>query len=108
MNELDRYTRSWGATAVPFGPLSETQWVSIPAQQRAFTLVGPERGVARGHALKRKQWYGQIHLGRPLGASTGEPALYSGQPDPGDLEQQWTLSQSGPGPGQAGQHASRT
>ena len=39
MNELDRYTRSWGATAVPFGPLSETQWVSIPAQQRAFTLL---------------------------------------------------------------------
>src|ERR1051326_435005 len=39
MNELDRYTRSWGATAVPFGPLSETQWGSIPAQQRAFTLL---------------------------------------------------------------------
>ena len=39
MNELDRYTRSWGATAVPFGPLCETQWVSIPAQQRAFTLL---------------------------------------------------------------------
>ena len=39
MNELDCYTRSWGATAVPFGPLSETQWVAIPSQQRAFTLL---------------------------------------------------------------------
>ena len=39
MNELDLYTRRWGATAVPFGPLSESQWVSIPAQQRALTLL---------------------------------------------------------------------
>jgi type II secretory pathway predicted ATPase ExeA len=39
MNELDRYVRSWGATAVPFGPLSDTQWVAIPAQQRALTLL---------------------------------------------------------------------
>jgi hypothetical protein len=38
MNELDRYARSWGATAVPFGPLCETQWVSIPSQQRAVSL----------------------------------------------------------------------
>jgi hypothetical protein len=33
MNDLERYTRSWGATAVPFGPLSDTQWVDIPSQQ---------------------------------------------------------------------------
>jgi type II secretory pathway predicted ATPase ExeA len=39
MNELERYVRSWGATAVPFGPLSDTQWVTIPAQQRALTLL---------------------------------------------------------------------
>ena len=39
MNELDRYARSWGATAVPFGPLSETQWISIPSQQRALSLL---------------------------------------------------------------------
>jgi type II secretory pathway predicted ATPase ExeA len=39
MNELDRYARSWGATAVPFGPLSESQWVSIPSQQRALSLL---------------------------------------------------------------------
>ena len=39
MNELERYTRSWGATAVPFGPLSDTQWVSISSQQRAWTLL---------------------------------------------------------------------
>jgi general secretion pathway protein A len=39
MNELERYTRSWGATAVPFGPLSETQWISIPSQQRAWALL---------------------------------------------------------------------
>lgn len=39
MNELDRYVRSWGATAVPFGPLCDPQWVAIPAQQRALTLL---------------------------------------------------------------------
>ena len=39
MNELDRYARTWGATAVPFGPLSDTQWVAIPSQQRATSLL---------------------------------------------------------------------
>ena len=39
MNELDRYARSWGATAVPFGPLSDTQWIAIPSQQRAVNLL---------------------------------------------------------------------
>jgi type II secretory pathway predicted ATPase ExeA len=39
MNDLELYTRTWGATAVPFGPLSETQWVVIPSQQRAVTLL---------------------------------------------------------------------
>ena len=39
MNELDRYARSWGATAVPFGPLSDTQWMAIPSQQRAVSLL---------------------------------------------------------------------
>ncbi|MBL9169168.1 MAG: AAA family ATPase [Verrucomicrobiales bacterium] len=39
MNELELYARSWGATAVPFGPLSDHQWVSIPSQQRALSLL---------------------------------------------------------------------
>jgi type II secretory pathway predicted ATPase ExeA len=39
MNELDRYARSWGATAVPFGPLSDAQWIAIPSQQRALSLL---------------------------------------------------------------------
>ena len=39
MNELEVYARSWGATAVPFGPLSEVQWVNIPSQQRALSLL---------------------------------------------------------------------
>lgn len=39
MNELDRYARSWGATAVPFGPLSDNQWMAIPSQQRALNLL---------------------------------------------------------------------
>lgn len=39
MNELDRSARSWGATAVPFGPLSEAQWIAIPSQQRATSLL---------------------------------------------------------------------
>jgi len=39
MNELELYTRNWGATAVPFGPLSELQWINIPSQQRALSLL---------------------------------------------------------------------
>lgn len=39
MNELDALARAWGATAVPFGPLSELQWVQIPSQQRALSLL---------------------------------------------------------------------
>ena len=39
MNELDRYARSWGATAIPFGPLSDTQWIPIASQQRAWSLL---------------------------------------------------------------------
>lgn len=50
MNELELYTRSWGATAVPFGPLSETQWVSIPSQQRALTLLN-QTAALRGVML---------------------------------------------------------
>ncbi len=39
MNELELYARSWGATAVPFGPMSDNQWVGIPSQQRAVSLL---------------------------------------------------------------------
>lgn len=39
MNELEAYARNWGATAVPFGPLSDLQWVNIPSQQRALSLL---------------------------------------------------------------------
>ena len=50
MNELELYTRSWGATAVPFGPLSDTQWVDIASQQRAFTLLN-QTAALRGVML---------------------------------------------------------
>jgi len=50
MNELERYTRSWGATAVPFGPLSDSQWVEIPSQQRAVTLLN-QTAALRGVML---------------------------------------------------------
>lgn len=50
MNDLERYTRSWGATAVPFGPLSDSQWVEIPAQQRALTLLN-QTAALRGVML---------------------------------------------------------
>ncbi len=50
MNDLELYTRSWGATAVPFGPLSETQWVTIPSQQRAVTLLN-QTAALRGVML---------------------------------------------------------
>jgi type II secretory pathway predicted ATPase ExeA len=39
MNELEAWARAWGATAVPFGPLSELQWVEVPSQQRARSLL---------------------------------------------------------------------
>jgi type II secretory pathway predicted ATPase ExeA len=39
MNELEALARAWGATAVPFGPLSDLQWVEIPSQQRALSLL---------------------------------------------------------------------
>ncbi len=50
MNELDRYARTWGATAVPFGPLSDTQWMAIPSQQRAITLLD-QTAALRGAML---------------------------------------------------------
>ena len=50
MNELELYARSWGATAVPFGPLSELQWVSVPAQERATTLLN-QTAALRGLPL---------------------------------------------------------
>ena len=34
MNELDRYARSWGATAVPFGPLFDTLTARFPTALR--------------------------------------------------------------------------
>ena len=50
MNELDRYARSWGATAVPFGPGSDTQWIAIPSQQRALSLLD-QTAALRGAML---------------------------------------------------------
>jgi type II secretory pathway predicted ATPase ExeA len=50
MNELELYARTWGATAVPFGPLSETQWISIPSQQRAWSLLN-QTAALRGVML---------------------------------------------------------
>jgi len=50
INELELYARSWGATAVPFGPLSEMQWVSIPSQQRAVSLLN-QTAALRGAML---------------------------------------------------------
>jgi type II secretory pathway predicted ATPase ExeA len=50
MNDLELYTRTWGATAVPFGPLSDTQWVAIPSQQRAVTLLN-QTAALRGVML---------------------------------------------------------
>lgn len=50
MNELEVYARTWGATAVPFGPLSELQWVSVPAQERALSLLN-QTAALRGVML---------------------------------------------------------
>ena len=61
MNELEVYARSWGATAVPFGPVSEVQWVSIPSQQRALSLLN-QTAALRGVML--------LSGGNGLGKST--------------------------------------
>lgn len=61
MNELEVYARSWGATAVPFGPLSDVQWVSIPSQQRALSLLN-QTAALRGVML--------LSGGNGLGKST--------------------------------------
>lgn len=50
MNELELLARSWGATGVPFGPLSDLQWVSIPSQQRALSLLN-QTAALRGVML---------------------------------------------------------
>ncbi len=50
MNELDRYARTWGATAVPFGPLSDPHWIAIPSQQRAWSLL-EQTAALRGAML---------------------------------------------------------
>lgn len=50
MTELERYARTWGATAVPFGPMSEVQWVSFPSQERAVSLLN-QTAALRGVML---------------------------------------------------------
>ena len=50
MTELELYARTWGATAVPFGPMSELQWVAIPAQERALSLLN-QTAALRGVML---------------------------------------------------------
>jgi type II secretory pathway predicted ATPase ExeA len=61
MNELDRYARSWGATAIPFGPGSDTQWIPIASQQRAVSLLD-QTAALRGVML--------LSGGNGLGKST--------------------------------------
>ncbi len=88
MNDLERYTRSWGATAVPFGPLSDTQWMDIPSQQRALTLLH-QTAALRGVML--------LSGGNGVGKSS--------------LVGRWVRqleSQFGSGLGQAAEHAPRT
>jgi type II secretory pathway predicted ATPase ExeA len=50
MNELDRYARAWGATAVPFGPLADPHWIAVPSQQRAWSLL-EQTAALRGAML---------------------------------------------------------
>lgn len=61
MNELEVYARTWGATAVPFGPLSDLQWVNVPSQQRALSLLN-QTAALRGVML--------LSGGNGLGKST--------------------------------------
>jgi type II secretory pathway predicted ATPase ExeA len=39
MDEIEVYARTWGATAVPFGPMTERHWLSLPSHQRAVSLL---------------------------------------------------------------------
>ena len=81
MNELELYTRSWGATAVPFGPLSELQWVNIASQQRALSLLN-QTVALRGVMLLS----GGNGLGKPGQKFTGIADLPE-QLAPGDHRQ---------------------
>ena len=50
MTELELYARTWGATAVPFGPMSEVQWVTIPSQEWGLSLLN-QTAALRGVML---------------------------------------------------------
>jgi type II secretory pathway predicted ATPase ExeA len=50
MNELERYARSWGATAVPFGASWDLHWISTASQQRAWNLLN-QTAALRGAML---------------------------------------------------------
>jgi type II secretory pathway predicted ATPase ExeA len=89
MNELELYTRTWGATAVPFGPLSETQWITIPSQQRAVSLLNQTAALRSVMLLSGGNGMGKsILVGRWVRQL--EPRLYT----PVNLTQA-TLSSSG-------------
>jgi len=89
MNELELYTRTWGATAVPFGPLSETQWLTIPSQQRAVSLLSQTAALRSVMLLSGGNGMGKSTLvGRWVRQL--EPRLYT----PVNLTQA-TLSSSG-------------
>ncbi|MFO1498656.1 MAG: hypothetical protein U1G07_09725 [Verrucomicrobiota bacterium] len=49
MNDLELYTRTRGRHRRAFRPLPETQWVAIPSQQRALTLLN--QTVASGGVM---------------------------------------------------------
>jgi type II secretory pathway predicted ATPase ExeA len=89
MNELERYTRSWGATTVPFGPVSDSQWMTIPSQQRAWTLLDQTAALRGVMLLSGSNGTGKSTLvGRWVRQL--EPPLYT----PVNLTQA-TLSSSG-------------
>ena len=50
MTELECYARTWGATAVPFGPMTQTQWISSPSHERAVSLLN-QTATLRGVML---------------------------------------------------------
>ncbi len=84
MTELELYARTWGATAVPFGPMSEVQWVSIPSQERGLSLLNQTaalRGVmllSGGNGMGKSclvgRWLRQLE-NRLYSAQLMQPAL---------------------------------
>ena len=72
--DLQLLARQWGATAVPFGPISAQAWLDTPAGRKASDHLNQTAALRSVAALERSQRRGQKRPGRPLDALAGSAA----------------------------------